>query len=146
MAQSADRGIEVALKTLIRHLVLSFPETTILSRQVGDRYHVVVIVPYAGGPENTLQVERAWLLESARSIKASERLLESLDLPRLFQTRERVELRHPSTPHLMLVSRNPANEGWSGEPLSGTVCHGPLPLSGPSPSTPPGALSGAYSK
>ena len=44
-----DDATEVALKALIRHLVLSFPDTAILSRQVGDRYHVFVIVPYADG-------------------------------------------------------------------------------------------------
>jgi hypothetical protein len=64
-----DGGIELALKTLIRQLILSFPESAILSRQVGYRYHVFVIVPYAGGPENTLQVERAWLVESAARLR-----------------------------------------------------------------------------
>ena len=111
MEDSPGRETGAALKALIRHLVLSFPKAAILSRQVGDRYHVFVMVPYAGGPENTLQVDRAWLVDSARSIKASERVLQALDLPRLFQTRERVELRYPSTPQLMRVSRNPANEG-----------------------------------
>ena len=45
-----DTGMESALKALIRHLVLSFPESAILSRQVGDRYHVFIMVPYGTGP------------------------------------------------------------------------------------------------
>ena len=142
MDGSHNGGIELALRTLIRHVVLNFPHAAILSRQVGDRYHVFVIVPYRGGPENTLQVERAWLVESARSIEGSEGLLAALDLPWRFQTHEQVELRYPSTLQVMRVSRNPTNEGWSAEPLSGTVRHGPLPLSGSSPSTPPSAASG----
>ena len=49
MEDSPGRETEAALKALIRHLVLSFPKAAILSRQVGDRYHVFVMVPYAGG-------------------------------------------------------------------------------------------------
>ena len=144
MAHAPDPGTEVALKALIRHLVLSFPDAAILSREVGDRYHVFIIIPYVGGPERTLQVERAWLGESAGSIKACERVLEALDLPRLFQTRERYELRYVGFPQCERAARNPANEGWSAEPDRGTVCHGPIPLSGPSSPTPPGAVSRAH--
>ena len=75
MEHSPDRETEPALKAVIRHLVLSFPNAAILSREVGDRYHVFVIVPYGGGPEKTLQVERAWLVESTRSIEVGERVL-----------------------------------------------------------------------
>jgi hypothetical protein len=138
-----DSGTEAALKRLIRHLVLSFPETSVLSRQVGDRYHVFVIVPY-DGTEKTIQVERAWLVESARSIQASEGFLEQLNLPVVFETHERYELRAASSPQAMGASRSPANEGWSAEADSGTVCHGPIPLSGPSSPTHPGAVSRAH--
>jgi len=116
MAHAPDPGTEVALKALTRHLVLSFPDAAILSREVGDRYHVFIIIPYVGGPERTLQVERAWLGESAGSIKACEQVLEALDLPRLFQTRERYELRYVGFPQCERAARNPANEGWSAEP------------------------------
>ena len=116
-----DDATEVALKALIRHLVLSFPDTAILSRQVGDRYHVFVIVPYAGGPEKTIQAERAWLDQCARSIETCERLLDGLDLPRLFLTRDRVELRYAASRQLTRVTLNSANEGWTAEPVTCTV-------------------------
>jgi hypothetical protein len=83
--------VEATLKALVRHLVLNFPETSVLSRQVGDRYYVFVISPYGGGPEKAIQIERAWLVKSARSIKEFEGYLTQLDLPRLLQTRERYD-------------------------------------------------------
>ena len=39
------------LTVLIRHLLLSFPQSAILSRSVGDRYHMFVICPIAGVSE-----------------------------------------------------------------------------------------------
>ena len=54
---------DAKLKALIRHLLRTFPQTSILSRQVGDTYHVFVIVPYGGGPEKAIQVESALLVD-----------------------------------------------------------------------------------
>jgi hypothetical protein len=52
MARPAQVRGDATLKVLIRHLVLSFPQAAILSRSVGGRYHVCVIVPYDGGAES----------------------------------------------------------------------------------------------
>ena len=132
MDKPPETGADARLKVLIRYLVLSFMQAGILSRQVGDRYYVCVIVPYDGGPEKTVQIERAWLAESARSIKELERVLSPLNLPLLFQTCERYDVRaaHPST----------ANEGWPAASNGGTVLYGPFPLSGSSSPTRAGPL------
>ena len=37
---------DAKLNVLIRHLVALFPQAAILSRQIGDTYHLFVIVPY----------------------------------------------------------------------------------------------------
>ena len=91
-----ETGADAGLKVLIRYLVLSFPQATIFSRSVGERYHVCVIVPYDGSPEKAVQVERAVGGASARSIKAFEQFLAQLNLPRLFRTRDRCEVRSAS--------------------------------------------------
>ena len=62
-----DTNVEAKLKVLIRHLVTSFPETSILSREIAGRYHLFIIVPYSGGPEKAIQVDRAVLREPALS-------------------------------------------------------------------------------
>lgn len=137
-----ETGPDAGLKVLIRHLVLSFPQAAILSRSVGERYHVCVIVPYDGSPEKAAQVERALCDESARSIKGFELLLSQLNLPLLFQTRDRYDVRVAHPPPFEPdgePDRSPANEGWPAAPIGGTVFHGPFDLSGSFLSTPPGA-------
>ena len=131
---------EAKLKVLIRHLVLTFPHAGILSRQVGHAYHVCIIAPYDGSPEKTIQVERALLAESARSIKEFECFLAQLNLPGLFQTCERYELRSVSTPRSHETVECLTHKGWSVAPIIGTVCHGPRPLSNSSLPTPPDPL------
>jgi hypothetical protein len=84
---------DAKLKVLIRHLVLSFPHATILSRQVEDRYHVFVIAPYEGGPDKAVQVERAVLVERHTTVDEFRVLLESLHLPTLLQSCERFDIR-----------------------------------------------------
>jgi hypothetical protein len=108
-----ETGADAGLKVLIRYLVLSFPQATIFSRSVGERYHVCVIVPYDGSPEKAVQVERALCGESARSIREFERFLSQLNLPLLFQTRERYEVRLAHPPRFEPdggPSTSPANE------------------------------------
>jgi hypothetical protein len=56
MANPCDRRGDAKLQTLIHHLVKSFPQTSILSRQVGNSYHVCVIVPHDGAPEKTIKI------------------------------------------------------------------------------------------
>ncbi len=131
------------LQALIRHLVLSFPQAAILSRSVGERYHVCIIVPYDGSPEKALQVERALCRESARSIQEFEQFLFHLNLPLIFQTHERYDVRlaSPHGPeHADEPSASPANGEWPTASIGGTVGHGPHPLSGPFLPTPPSAL------
>ena len=57
MAWYHEPGAEEKCAVLIRHLVLGFPQASILSWQVGARYHVFVVVPHDGSREKTLQVD-----------------------------------------------------------------------------------------
>ena len=43
--------VDARLTVLIRDLVLSFPQSAILSPSVGDHYHMFVICPIAGVSE-----------------------------------------------------------------------------------------------
>jgi hypothetical protein len=124
---------DATLKELIRHLVLSFPQTAIFSRQVGDAYYVFVIAPYDGGLEKAIQVERALLTDHHAALDDFRHLLETLDLPGILKTCDRSEIRSARR-------SAPANEGWPAAPIGSTVSHGPFDLSGPSLPTPPGAL------
>ncbi|MCE3222859.1 MAG: hypothetical protein K0S58_1039 [Nitrospira sp.] len=147
MESAGEARVDATLRALIRHLVLSFPQAAILSRSVGTRYHVCVIVPYDGSPEKTVQAEQAMDGERARSVKDVERQLSQLNLPLLLQTRERYDLsltnRQPHEPacgwHAPEDGRtanrqdgSPANGGWLKVQIPRTVFHGPLPLSDPS--------------
>ena len=76
----------------------TFPQTSILSRQVGDTYHVFVIVPYGGGPEKAIQVESALLVEREPSVDELGALLERLNLSTVLQGSDRYELSHTSWP------------------------------------------------
>jgi len=145
MSNREETRVDAKLNVLIRHLVLSFPQAAILSRAVGERYYVCVIVPHDGSSEKALQVERGLLHESGGSIEEFERYLFQLNLPLIFQTRERYELTSAHAPRPGEGGPNPSNEGWSGELLSATEYHGPFPLSDPSSSTPADALPPASS-
>ena len=146
MVRSGATGAEAKLKVLIRHLVMSFPHTSILSRQIEDRYHLLVIVPYEGGPEKAIQVERAFLFEKDRSVEDFGVFLSHLNLPTLLHDRERYDLRSASRPHPEQARRcravsnrvakspwggSPANGGWATGLPRGTVPHGSLHLSDP---------------
>ena len=98
-----EASVEAKLKALIRHLVRTFPQTSILSRQVGDTYHVFVIVPYAGGPEKAIQVERALLVEREPSVDEFGALLDRLNLSTVLQGSDRYELSHTSWPQTQAV-------------------------------------------
>jgi hypothetical protein len=92
MERSGDARVEAKLKVLIRHLVTSFPETSILSRPVGEQYHVFVIVPYEGGPEKSIQVERALLREPSLTVDEFVSRLDGLHLPTVLQECARYDL------------------------------------------------------
>jgi hypothetical protein len=87
-----ERGGEEKLRLLIRHLVLSFPLASILSRQVEDRYHVFVIVPHDGSREKTLQVETTLLREWSLRVEEFAALLSTLDLRTVFDRGDRCDL------------------------------------------------------
>lgn len=133
MQPAGEDRVETALKMLIRHLVLSFPQAGIFSRPVGHAYQVFVIAPYDGGPDKAIQVERAWLAEQQATIDEFQQVLESLNLPTVLERCERYELR-PAR------GSAPANAGWPAAPGSRTVAYGPFQLSSPPLSTSPGAL------
>lgn len=96
MEYPREMKADLKLKMLIRHLVTTFPQAAILSRQVGDRYHVFVIVPYGGGPEKAIQVERALLVERNPSVDEFGPLLDSLNLTTLLQGCDRYDLSEAS--------------------------------------------------
>ena len=96
---------DATLKELIYHLVLSFPQAAIFSRQVGDQYDVVVIAPYDGRPDKAIQVERAWLADQHATMDAFRSVLETLNLPTALQRCERVDL---GSAHWS----DPTNKGW----------------------------------
>jgi hypothetical protein len=121
MHPTGEARADATLKVLIRHLVLSFPQAAILSRSAGGRYYVCVIVPYDGGVEKAIQIERAWLAERA-TLEEFQQVLEHLNLPAILQTCERYELR-------LARGSAPANEGWPMSESDGRVAHGPVHLS-----------------
>jgi hypothetical protein len=94
MEHAGDPAVEAKLKALIRYLVTSFPQTSILSRQVGETHQVFVIVPYEGGPEKTIQVDRAMLADRHTTVDEFCILLERLHLPTLLQSCDRYDLCH----------------------------------------------------
>ena len=94
---------DAKLNVLIRHLVALFPQAAILSRQIGDTYHLFVIVPYGGGPEKAIQIERALLIERDPSVDEFGALLERLNLSMVLQRYDRYELSHTSWPHTQAV-------------------------------------------
>lgn len=133
--QLATIDIEPKLKAFIRHLVTSFPECGLLSRQIGEDHHVFIIKPYGGGPGKTVQVERGLPTGLARSIRDFECCLSQLDLPRLLQTHERCELRCVSRPPSTQAGDN-LNEDRSATPSSGGVWRGFSSLEVFSPTAP----------
>jgi hypothetical protein len=132
MRRTGEDRVETALKVLIQHLVLCFPQATIFSRPVGDTYQVFVIAPYDGSADTALQVERAWLADQA-SVDEMRQVLEMLNLPTVLESCARYDL---GSAH----RRDPANAGWPTAQGGGTVAYGPCPLSRPPLSTSPGAL------
>ena len=111
MEPARDSAVDAKFKALIRHLVTSFPQTSILSRQVGETYHVFVIVPYEGGPEKTIQVDRAMLADRHTTVDEFCILLESLHLPTHFQSSERYDLRHAEQSQLEPASTRLVGSG-----------------------------------
>ncbi|MCW5797896.1 MAG: hypothetical protein LZF60_230004 [Nitrospira sp.] len=99
MAWYQERSAEEKLTVLIRYLVHSFPLASILSRQVGERYHVFVIVPFDGSQEKTLQVETAVFHDRNQRVEGFAALLATRHLCRVFERVDRYDLdwvgRHP---------------------------------------------------
>jgi hypothetical protein len=106
---------------------------------------VFVISPHGRGSEKAIEVERALLVESARSIKDFEGLLAQLDLPRLLQSRERYDLKAcqkvKDSAVTRIRERSTADEGWAKVQTGATLSHGSHDFSGPVLPSPPGAVS-----
>ncbi len=117
--------VDAKLQMLIRHLVLSFLQATIFSREVEEQYAVVVIAPYDGGPDKVIQVERAWLAKQPDTMEAFRRVLENLNLPTVLQRYGRYDLGSADW-------SDPANARWLAAQGSDVVSLGRLHLSGPS--------------
>ncbi len=87
MAPTTQASAEAKVKAVIGHLVILFPHATVFSRQVADRYHVFVIVPYDGSPEKAIQVDRTVFLDPFLGVEEFASLLRSLTQkwPRKFE-------------------------------------------------------------
>ena len=92
MAWYHDRSAEDKLTVLIGYLVRSFPLASILSRQVGDRYHVFVIAPFDGSREKTLQVETTIFHDQRLRLEEFAALLSLCNLRRKFDQGDRYDL------------------------------------------------------
>lgn len=108
MAWYQDPGAENKLTVLIKYLVRSFPLASILSRRVGDRYHVFVIVPFDGSPEKTLQVETTVFYDQQLQIGRFASLLSMLNLRTFYERGDRYDLhwfgRHADAHHTPALS------------------------------------------
>ncbi len=92
MAWYQEPSAEEKLTLLIRYLVHSFPRASILSRHVGARYHVFVIVPFDGSQEKTLQVETTVFHNRKQRVEGFAALLSTLNLRRVFDRSDRYHL------------------------------------------------------
>lgn len=101
MAHTTEAWADAKLKALIGHLVRIFPNAAVLSRQVADRYHVFVIMPYDGSTEKAIQVDRVLFLDRDAAVEEFVSLLCSVDLPSVLQMCDRYHLTHASWPQEM---------------------------------------------
>jgi hypothetical protein len=101
MAPTTEAWDDAKLKALIGHLVRVFPNAAVLSRQVADRYHVFIIMPYDGSTEKAIQVDRALFLDRDVAVEEFASLLCSVDLPSVLQRCDRYYLSHASWPQEM---------------------------------------------
>lgn len=91
MAYYQAQGAEEKLTLLIWYLVRSFPLASILSRQVGDRYHVFIIVPFDGSQEKTVQVETNIFQDQELPVERFAELLSTVNLRRMFDRGNRYD-------------------------------------------------------
>jgi hypothetical protein len=87
-----DAHIEANLKVLTRYLVATFPDMSILSREIGGRYHLFVLVPFTRGAEKAIQVDRPVLEDPALTEEEIVFRLDSLHLPTVLHRCVRVDL------------------------------------------------------
>jgi hypothetical protein len=101
MEDPAEMVLNAKLKALLRHLVVSFPHASILSRPVEDRYHLFLIVPYGEAPEKTIRVERALLVERHLSVHDFVLLLDRLNITSFLERHNRYDLTHNRWSHII---------------------------------------------
>lgn len=92
MAWYQDQSAEDKFTILVGYLVRSFPLASILSRQVGDRYHMFVIAPFDGSREKTLQVETTIFHDQRLRVEEFAVLLSMRNLRREFDRGDRYAL------------------------------------------------------
>ncbi len=93
MAPTPTAWAEAKVRALIAHLVRLFPRATVFSRQVEDRYHVFVIVPYDGSPEKAIQADQAVFRDPLLGVEGFAARLSGLSLSTVLETSDRYELR-----------------------------------------------------
>jgi hypothetical protein len=132
-----DAHLEANLKVLTRYLVATFPDMSILSRDIEGRYHLFVLVPFTGGAEKAIQVDRPVLEDPALTEEEIVFRLDSLHLPTVLHGCVRVDLElhnwlptTPSktrpesshkTPHTVFKSHSDLD-------AHGHMAYGPFPL------------------
>lgn len=99
MEAHAETFVDAKLKTLVRHLVTSFPHAAILSRPVEEPYHLFLIVPYSGTPEKAIRIERTLLVERNPSVHDFSCLLDSLNLTTFLEGNDWYELTYARWTH-----------------------------------------------
>ena len=92
MEHVEDTNVAGKIKVLAQHLVASFPQASILFREIGVRCHLFVIVSYAGGPEKTIQVDRAVLDNSVLTTDEFASRVGRLHLPTVLKGCARYDL------------------------------------------------------
>lgn len=122
MAWYQEPTAEAKLKALLRQVVLSFPQASILSWQVSEGDHLLVIVPHNGSPEKTIHVQQSVLHDHRLDTREFASLLTRLDLYTLLQ-------HHPSYDLNLLAPRGHARHVTTLFQVSPLwTCHSPTSL------------------
>lgn len=131
-----ESHVDAKLRVLTRYIVASFPEASILSREIGGRYHLFVLVPFAGGPDKVIQVDRAVLADPTLPEKEFVTRIDQLHLPTLLRRCGRYDLQ----PYNWLPTSSKNGPSNSHAPLPpflnshrslgahGQMAYGPFPL------------------
>jgi hypothetical protein len=98
MERAEEINVVSKLKSLVYHLVASFPQASILFREIAEGNYLFVIVPYSGETEKVVQVHHAVLREQTLTEEEFARRVERLHLAAILQGCGRYELGPQSWP------------------------------------------------